>query len=63
MVLGPRKIYVSLGIWIENVSLEVGREVGPSGANLGVTCIELVVKQRGPRRGAKGRCRGLETDP
>lgn len=48
---------MNLGIWAENVSLEVGREVGPSGADLGVTCTELVVKQRGPRRGAKGRCR------
>lgn len=48
---------MNLGIWIENVSLEVGREVGPSSADLGITCIELVVKQRSPRRGAKGKCR------
>lgn len=48
---------MNLGIWVENVSLEVRREVGPSRADLGITCIELVVKQRGPRRGAKGRYR------
>lgn len=35
---------MNLGIWVENVSLEVGREVGSSRADLDVTCIELAVK-------------------
>lgn len=45
------------------VSLEVGREVGPSRADLGVIHLEQVAEQQGPRRGAKGRYRKTRNRP
>lgn len=37
-------------IGVESVSLELGREAGPRGADAGEVCMGLMVKRRGPGR-------------